>query len=297
MVAMLSKSYRYAEHPTGGMELYYKLFELMVYSGLLYHVWLWSSAITSSSGVYHPGGLAHYLPLSLMFDPVIPYVNAGIISGMLLLGFFRIMPKYTLSTALLLIHIQYVARFTLGKLPHETVFLGMALLGFVLAVWLVPRNRDRVRFVFVFLIFFMGLAYMMSAAAKIIGTYLVSPDTFWANGQHLWLWINSRQVSSMSDSGIYTLGFLSSQALNSWFVATAMLSYGLLVEAFGFLLWFDRTRWLIALLLIGLHLGIGMVMGLYFFFFIAQLAYVGFRWDLPIDGFIRSRHWIPQSWL
>ncbi len=284
MNKLFRNSFAFASEPGHGMRLHYKLFELFVFGCLIWFCFHWAAGMGTVSAVQSAGGLANYLPVEWMYGTFFPYINASLITLLLGLGFFRVMPKLTLTSSLLLVHFQYVARYTMGKLPHESVFLGMALLAIVLAVWMIPSPRDRIRFVFIFLLFFMGLGYVMSGFVKIIGTLLVNPDGFWSDGRHLWLWIASRQVSVLTAEGSFNPGLLQVIAQKSWFLATAMLTYGLIAELLGFLLWFDRTRWISAVLLIGLHTGIGMVMGLFFPFFIAQLVFVGFRWDIVLNS-------------
>ncbi len=284
MITLFKHSFRFTDHPTPGMKLHYKLFELFVYACLVWFVMHWAAGMATLTSQHSAGGLAHYFPVEWMYGTIFPWINATIITLLLLFGFFRVMPRLLLTSAFILIHFQYVARYTMGKLPHESVFLGMALLAFVLAVWVIPKPSERIRFVFVFLLFFMGLGYVMSGFVKIIGTFLVNPESFWSDGRHLWLWIASRQVSILTAEGTYALNFMQKMAQINWYLATAMLTYGLVAELLGFLLWFDRTRWIGAVLLIGLHTGIGMVMGLFFPFFIAQLIMTGFRWDRLLDG-------------
>ncbi len=281
--SFFSSFFTHANEPSSGLYAHFKLFEAFVYGGLLYFVWIWTGILTGHTEVFHAGGLANYLPVSFLFGSITPYLNALLISVLLACGYFRWKPKITLSLALLLIHLHYVARYSLGKLPHDTVFLGMALMGFVLGVWFFEKPAERIKFVFTFILFFMGFGYTISGIVKIIGTMIISPWSIWADGYHLWMWIISRQTSMVSATGIYSLNFLQDLALQSWFLATAMLSYGLIAELCGFLLWFDRTRWIIATALIGLHLGIGVVMSLFFVPFILQIVVTSYRWDLPLN--------------
>jgi hypothetical protein len=105
-----------------------------------------------------------------------------------------------------------------------------------------------------------SMAYMFAASSK-----LQMRGIGWARGKNLWLWIHEKRIDGMSAGGNANLNALQQLALSSRKMATSLLSFGLLSElAGGLLMWWRPARRWVMLSLAGMHLGIAVVMQIYF---------------------------------
>jgi hypothetical protein len=134
-----------------------------------------------------PLGIAQYVDVSLLFEGARAHWNAGLIAVLALLGFFRVW-RWAYLGALLLLHVQYAARYTLGEIPHSANLAGMALLALALAVPAFRTPGRQRRFTLGFTYLFVGLGYTVSGFCKLVGTGIGWPD-----GHHLWMWINEKK--------------------------------------------------------------------------------------------------------
>jgi len=130
------------------------------------------------------------------------------------------------------------------------------------------------------LIFFLGLAYTSSAISKLIGTGVT-----WIDGNHLWLWISEKSVDVLAGYGTFNYSFIQELALSNRFIATVILSFGLLTELTAFLLWWKKLRPYIITLVIGMHLGIYYSMNIFFLSYMIELVIVGYPWYRLINKF------------
>ena len=173
---------------TMGQRIFRTAVELFVMGATIYLAWTWGDYTLRVSDIVLPLGLARYIDISFMHGNDLPLYNAGAISVLLALGFFRLGRwPYALAFGLLLI--QYAARFTLGEIPHSANLVGMGLLGFALGQLFFPDKVSRSRFGLGFTYLFAGLVYTFAAWSKLIGTGITWPD-----GRHLWMWINEKAV-------------------------------------------------------------------------------------------------------
>ena len=130
--------------------------------------------------------------------------------------------------------------------------------------------------------FFIGLGYTSAALCKLVAT-----GPTWPAGRHLWMWIQERTVDTFSLTGTVDYNWLQQLALDYGLIATAILTFGLLVEFFAFLMWFKRFRPAIMTLLAGMHIGIMMVMKLAFNANTLVLLLLAFSWATLIDYGLR----------
>lgn len=268
---------------TTGEIVFFKLFELFVAAGTLYLAWTWGPYVQRISDVVLPLGIAQYLDVSFMFGNALPLLNAALISGLVVLGFFRV-SRVAYLAAFLLLHLQYAARYSLGEIPHSSNMLGMTLLGLALATLVFQEARYRRRFTLGFTYFFVGLGYTLSAFCKLIATGLSWPD-----GRHLWLWIHEKSVDALSKTGAIDLNLLQELALSDHTIATAFLAVGLLTELCAWLMWWRRFRTPVVVAVIGLHLGIYLVMNILFYLSVIELLLLGFPWAAALDRFLQYR--------
>lgn len=266
--------------------IFFKLFEFFVLYNTIYLVWYWGFYTLKITDVILPLGLAQYIDISFMHGNTLPLWNAGIVTALVTAAFFRIKTKWVYPTAFLLLHLQYVARFSIGEIPHSANLIGFSVLCFALGMFFFDKEEDRYKFIIGSIIFFAGLGYTSAAISKLIGT-----GVNWVDGRHLWLWIGEKGTDILSREGAFTPNMLQNLALSSIPVATMILLVGLLTEFFGFLLWFRKTRIYIVTALIGMHIGITLSMNIRFDVFIMELILIGYPWPFLI------KKWIPAKLL
>lgn len=262
---------------TTGEAVFFKLFEVFVVSATLYLAWSWGAYILRISDVVLPLGLAQYIDVSFMFGNALPFINAGLISLLLFLGFFRI-SRYTYLVAFLLLHLQYAARYSLGEIPHSANMMGMTLLAIALAMLVFDDAIKRRRFALGFTYFFVGLGYTLAGISKLIGT-----GVHWSDGRHLWMWINEKGIDAFSKTGILDYNWLQSLSLEHYWVATLFLTFGVITELAAFLIWWKRFRTPVIIGVLGLHIGIYIVMNIMFYLSFIELLFLGFPWAVWIE--------------
>lgn len=89
----------------------------------------------------------------------------------------------------------------------------------------------------------------------------------------------------LSEGGVFSYSWIQELSLKYRWFATLSLTFGLVAELSGFLLWFDKTRPFIATALIGMHLGIYVAMNIMFDVYIYVLLLIGFPWSYWFDHY------------
>ena len=269
---------------TNGERLFFKLFELMVLGLVIWTAWTWGYYILKIGDVVLPLGLSIYVDLSFMTQYNLSLINAGLITVLLAIGFFRAWrPAYLM--AFLLLHVQYAARYVLGEIPHSTNMLGMMLLGLGLAAMIFREARLMRRFSLGFAYFFLGLGYTLAAFSKLIGT-----GPHWIDGRHMWLWLGEKGIDTLSKSGTLSHNFLQTSALDSQTLATLMLGVSLLTELCAFLMWWKPFRYPVVLAVLGLHLGIYFMLDIIFLPSMYQLVFLGLPWAVLLNQWLTKDH-------
>lgn len=272
---------------TKGEIIFFRLFELFVICYVVKLSWEWGYYMLRNSDVVLPLGMAHYIDVTFMFHHSISLISAAIITGLVAIAFFRLGGRWMYFVAMLLFHMQYVGRFSQGEIPHSANLIGMSLLCISLGFIFFEEAIKKRRFILGSLIFFIGLGYTSAAFAKIIGTGI-----FWADGNHLWLWIAEKKTDILSRTGFFDYNFLQELALSSRTAATAILTVGWLTELSGFLIWWRKLRPWVITGIIMMHLGITLSMNIRFDAFIYELILIGYPWASLIDRYIS---YIPGS--
>lgn len=121
---------------------------------------------------------------------------------------------------------------------------------------------------------FAGWGYFTAACCKLIATGI-----FWVDGRHLWLWLGEKSTDVLSQTGMFQYNFLQQAILNNYWLATIILIFGITTELLGPILWFQKTRAWMGLLLVGLHIGILHSMNISFDKYIYIIILVAFPWD------------------
>lgn len=262
---------------TLGEKVHFRLLELFIVAFTVRFAWEWGFYIQRIETVLLPLGIANYVDVSFMFDRGISLVNAGLMTLFCGLGFARV-TRFAYPAAILLFHLQYAARYCLGEISHGSNFIGMSLLGLALGVLFFEPVKLRRRFALGFMYFFFGLGYTSAALSKLVGTGLD-----WPHGHHLWLWIAERQVDTISKFGAFEPNWIQQLVLGDYRFGTLVLSFGLLVELFGWLMWWRRTRYFIIPAVIGMHFGIALAMNIFFEVYTYELVLLGFPWAIMLD--------------
>ncbi len=275
--------FRFDDQESVGEKLHFKLFELYMVYHIIWTVWYWGKYTLRISDVVLPLGLAQYIDITFMFGNQLPIYNAILITVLVLLAFLRLAPSWTYMVALVLMHFQYVARFSLGEISHGAHMTAMTLLVFAVGMIIFKTARERRKFIWGGVFFFVGLSYVSAGICKVVGT---GPN--WIDGHHLWLWMGEKSIDILSREGVFANNLLQELAWSSRFMATMILLSGLLIELSGFLLWYKKYRALSATILIGMHIGIMYSMNIRFDASIAQLLVIGFPWYLLFDRFLEK---------
>lgn len=246
--------------PDSNMEaVVFRVFEVLVAFFTVNYAWEWAAYLPRLQDVVLPLGVAHYVDVTLLFDPVWARVNAALITVLTIAGFFRL-NRFAYLGALLLLHLHFAARYSQGEIPHSPNVLGMLLMGFGIAAIAFEAPKIHRRFTMAFSYFFIGLGYTSAAFCKIIGT-----GWYWSDGRHLWMWIHEKSIDAFSNFGVLDLNVAQELALNHWWIATAFLTIGLVSEFFAVGMALRRFRMLAMGAVLGLHAGIYAIMGIIFF--------------------------------
>lgn len=276
----LSKWLGFDKQETTGSVLQIRLVELLIAVQVIIYSWSWGAYIRHYSGPAVPVGIARQLNLTFLYHHQISLINAGLITVLILAGFFR-KGKWTYFIALLLMHLQYAARFSQGKIGHGSVLTGLMLLSLALGFILFDDGQDQRKMAAGLMIFFIGMAYDLAAFSK-----LIADGFFWPGGNHLWLWIHERAIDLMSQHGSFAYNRLQQLVLNHYWLATAFLLSGWIIEFCGITFWFSKSRPYITTLLIMMHIGILLIMNIDFSPFFEILILLGYPWDRLFDTLI-----------
>ena len=259
-----------SEELSTAQKIYFKVFEFFVLYNVIYLAWYWGLYTLKISDVVLPLGIATLIDISFMHDNNLPIINAILISILTILAFYRKGGKWIYMVVFILLHFQYVARFSIGEIPHSANLPGMALFSFAVGFIFFKDKVHLYRFIFGFTLFYIGLGYFSASMSKLIGT---GPS--WIDGRHLWLWIAEKGIDILGREGAFHYNFVQLLALNSIPVATLMLFIGIFTEFIGPLVWFRKTRPYAILALVGMHYGVMLSMNIRFDAFMIELLLVG----------------------
>lgn len=260
-----------------GTKFQLRAFETFTVVYTLIYTWEWALYVPRLSDVVLPLGMANYMNVEIFFGELAT-VNAVIITLCCLIPLVSKKARWLYLPAFILFHIQYVTRFSQGEIPHSANLVGFSLLGLALAAVFIRDIKKSLPFAFGFTLFFIGLGYTSAGISKLIATGFTWPD-----GQHLWLWIGEKSIDILSKTGEFQLNWLQELSLSSWFIATAILTFGLVTELLGCLIWWKRWRSYVTIALIGMHIGIDLTMNIFFKTFTIQLIIMGFPWNRFIN--------------
>ncbi|MCW9707361.1 hypothetical protein [Fodinibius salsisoli] len=258
---------------SAGTKIQLRAFELFTVVYTLIYTWEWAFYVPRLSNVVLPLGLANYINVEFFFGEWAT-VNAIIITLCCIIPFLFKRLRWLYALAFILFHLQYVVRFSQGEIPHSANLVGFSLMGLALAGLFIRDIKKSLPFAFGFTLFYIGLGYTSAGISKLVATGVT-----WVDGHHLWLWIGEKGIDILSLTGSFELNWLQELALSSRFIATLILTFGLVTELSGLLIWWKRWRPYITVFLIGMHIGIDLTMNIFFKTFTIQLIIMGFPWN------------------
>ena len=265
---------------TAGDVIFFRLFELCVIYYTLYLSWSWGFYIPKIGDVVLPLGIARYIDISFMFDNNLAIVNATVITIASVLAFFRRW-RYGYLLVVLGLHLQYVARYSLGEISHGSNVIGVVLIGMTIGFIAFKEGRLQRRFILGHCYFFIGLGYVMAGISKIVATGIT-----WPGGAYLWMWIAERTVDMFATTGQINHNIFQNLVSNTWLIATLGLAFGIAGELLAWLMWNKKYRPLIMTWLIMFHVGVLVVMKINFPSNLAVLVFLGYPWAAFIDWFM-----------
>ncbi len=243
----------------------------------------WAEYLQGVSSLPFPTGVARWLPLDWVLAPGVAFGAVGLLALLVGLGWARV-TRWAYPAAIVVLHLMYAARHSLGKTSHGSHLVGLTLLAFAIAVVSFRDESVRRRVGVGMALFFVGLSYLWAAVSK-----LVASGGMWSDGRHLVLWIAEKQVDLLSRTGADGLNVLQEMVLAAPWVGTVLLTIGVVSEACGPLLWWRQTRVWAALLLIGMHIGILLTMNIFFYTYIVHLAILALPWSSLFDLMLARR--------
>jgi uncharacterized membrane protein len=107
------------------------------------------------------------------------------------------------------------------------------------------------------------------------------------------MWIAERKVDVMSKFGAFEPTMLQELVLQDYRFGTLFLTFGLLAELSGVLMWWRRYRYAVVLAVLGMHIGIFFTMNIMFHASTYLLVLLGLPWHRLIDrfrSFLQSAH-------
>lgn len=278
MMRVLQNLFQLDDPDSVGTKIQLRAFEFFAVIYTLIYTWEWAFYIPRLSDVVLPLGLANYLDISVFFSNDISIYNAVLISLFTLVPLLLKRVRWLYAIAFVLFHLQHVARFSQGEIPHSANLVAFSLMGLGLAALFFKGMKKELSFAFGFTLFFFGLGYTSAAISKLVATGVT-----WVDGYHLWLWMGEKSIDILSLQGEFQYNWLQELAFNSRFLATLILSFGLITELLGFTIWFKKLRPYIVIMLIGMHVGIDLTMNIFFKTFTIQLIIMGFFWNRYIN--------------
>lgn len=292
MQKLLKNLFEFDNPESIGVRLYLRFFELFIATYTLIYAWKWGFYILRISDVVLPLGMANHMDISIFFGNNLALVSAAIMSLLVFVAFFTTRYKWLYIIAALLLHLQYVTRFSLGEIPHSSNLVGFGMLGLGLAFCFIKDRWKGLSFAYGFLIFFIGLGYTSAAFCKLVATGIT-----WSDGNHLWLWIAEKTTDVLSANGSFRYTWMQELALQSHLVATLLLTGGILTEFFAFLLWWKKTRPIITTMIIGMHIGIFYAMNIWFMSYMIGLPLIGYHWYKILNRLAEKYDWTHNAWI
>lgn len=289
---LLQNLFQFDEPDSFGTKFQLRAFEFFTVIYTLIYTWEWAFYIPRLSDVVLPLGLANYIDISIFFSNSVSIYNAILITLFTVTPLLLKKGRWMYVVAFLLFHLQHVARFSQGEIPHSANLVAFSLMGLGLAALFFKGMKKELSFAFGFALFFMGLGYTSAALSKLIATGVT-----WVDGHHLWLWMGEKSIDILSLQGEFQYNWLQELAFQSRLLATLILAFGLITELLGFTVWFKKFRPYIIIMLIGMHVGIDITMNIFFKTFTIQLIIMGFFWNRYINKIPGTDRWKENSFI
>lgn len=269
---------------TPGEVLFFRFFELVMVGWALVFGWEWGLYIPNISDVVLPLGVARFVDISFMLNNGLSVVNAILMTGAAIVGFTR-MHKGGYAVLLVLFHVQYVSRYSLGEISHGSNVVGLSVFALALAFLVFRQETEARRFALGVIIFFLGFGYTTAAFSK-----LIASGPMWVDGAHMWMWIQERAVDVFGTSGEYGFNWVQQLILDYRVLGTAILTFGLSAELFGIMILNPKWRPYIMTVLIVMHVGILVTMKINFPANNIILILLAYPWSDGLDKLLKLAH-------
>jgi hypothetical protein len=274
---VLDNLFPFERPATRGDLLFFRVFEALIIVWTLNAAWFWAPSFAYYTVVVGPLGLANFMDISVFFNPVAAYGLVTALTVSLVLGFFRRW-RWAYFVALLLFHLAFVARYSLGEISHGSHFPGLAILALALGTTMYRTPAVTYRFVFGMIFFLYGLGYTCAGFCKLIATGLG-----WPAAQHLALWMGERMIDVTSSFGVFEPNLMQRFVVAYPAVGSVALAFGWVAEFAGVLMWFERARPYVLTALILMHLGVEFLLNIFFAENIYILVLLAYPWPRLLD--------------
>jgi hypothetical protein len=265
------------------------VFELALLRGVFDDLWVWTQILPGLPKLAAPVGVAQFTDISFMLTAPWARTNAILIALLCLLGFLRVF-RWGYLLAVAPYHLHYAARYCMGKTGHASNVLAFALLALGVAhlAYRDPALRRRAAFGLTMVL--LSIGYTWAAVLK-----LSAAGIAWADGHHLWLWLQEKWVDRASELGFKRANLLQRWTRQSWTFATMQLSFGLLAESLSSLMLVRRCRRVVLLALAAMHLGILWSMQIAFLNNVYLLLAMGLPIAELVDRYLAPRLGVTQN--
>jgi hypothetical protein len=272
---------------TPGEQRMFRAFECFVTAGLGYFCWTWAIEVGRlGEGAFHDW--APKYAGSLLEASSLAFINAGLITLLLGLGWFRQWDRYMYLAALPLVRIQYVGRYWPEDGLHHSHWLGMCLLAIGLSFFFFRSHSLRLRFALGASYVFVAAGYSLSALSK-----LRQGGLGWIDPGNFQMMISANQVHRIAREKDFAFNALQQLVMSYDFVATLILVPALLIELSAVVLCFRRFRMYSATAILLMHLGVIAAMEIYFPVNIGLMILLGYPWATLIES--TQFHPIPSA--
>lgn len=261
---------------TRGDVIFFRVFEALIIMWTLMFVWSWAHTFARYQLVVAPLGLANYADISVFFNPLMAYTLASALTACVLLGYARL-TRWAYAAALVMFHLAFVARYSLGEISHGSHFPGLAILALALGTALFRTPAVIYRFVLGMLFFLYGLGYTCAGFCKLIATGVT-----WPAAQHLGLWMGERMIDVTSSFGSFEPNVVQRLVTTYPWLGSAALTFGFIAEFAGISMWFEKARPYVLTALVMMHLGVEVLLNIFF----AENIYILLLLVLPLPRII-----------
>lgn len=259
-------------------ERVFRVFELFVTAALCYFCWTWALEV----GRLGEGAFQVWTPKyfgSLLNPQSLALLNAGLITLLFALGWFRVFDRYMYLGALLLIHVQFVGRYWPDVGLHQSQMVGLGLVALALAFFFFDSSALRLRFTFGASYVLIGAGYVLAAVSK-----LRQGGWEWIDGNNFQMMLAANQVHRIARDRPFEYNALQELIMSHGWLGAVILGIGLLTELTAFLLCVRRFRIYSATAILLMHVGVVATMNIWFAWNMTIVLLLGYPWAVLLGS-------------